>query len=547
MVVKFNQVKGIKLIFILAFLFSGFLTVPATAAKKDCTNAEKALIVNLRQQIVTLSNQISFFKTRLLSATEKYTSSGGGLTYKAEMENWTAQVKLNGKSMQSKEQQILQITNKCNFSSSGSSTSSKRLKNCTASEKKAISAVVANFTGVQSNKRSWGEKLKVAQTWASDYSKPAVIRAQALFDVKRYSDLYQEESAIEQLIIEQFNLLNSSCSKSGYILPRIYQTQEEKQQEQDSINKLNPNIISSFVNDKSFVSNGISGGFSISFSNDSLVVNCRNGTTSNTEQAFTYAPVDFTGAKLFLAGSKVKDTFIGYYWANSFPKNWIVAAQTILPVAGKQESYKGKHITFINKSNDICGLVTEKLSNLKSTFATDVESVSLLLKLDENIPLNNNFVDRGSYIFLGGALIPTASLPLKPSTSVKRQYTQESGNEIVIVECGIPSEEAKRYIWLDQDGGRSKNIESLSQTTLVGPNLSWPISPNGPSWPVRQIGKLLPDYYYGTRLSSIVGPNAYRAELFPILKDADLKCEFNLVGLGGEKINFTEIVPALNK
>ena len=428
---KFYIVKGFRLIFIIAFLFSGLSSSPANAAKRECTNAQKALVQNLRQQVVILSNQITYMKSRRDAANERYKASLGDLSYKVEFDNFNAQVSRADRDMKSKEQQILNVTGKCKFTSSSSSTGVSNLKICTSSEKKAISSVVQNFQGVQTNKNSWDNKLNVAKSWSQDYSKPSGIRAQAALDTQRYSDLYQEELAVEEFIVEQYNLLNSSCKNSGIELPKPYLTLDQRI---NNVNKESGAQIIQVVDE----SRDLSGGpFYITQNEDSsLTINCTKP---------VWGGLDLSKMSLFLAGSNsTNPLFTDVFMKSRAPINWlfnpVIRLQASLKIGNNigTMNFSGKFIS--SESKSVCGLVTEKLGDLTKNFASDVISVGLLLKTSTEAAPDS--ITSQQYTFMGGVVLPENKSVTKPNYFIGYNKNSDGTTDLV---CGVSNH--KEFDW----------------------------------------------------------------------------------------------------
>jgi len=462
-----------RIILISSFLVVGFLGTPANAAKRECTNAEKALVQNLRQQVVILSNQMTYMKSRRDAANERYKASLGDLSYKVEFDNFNAQVSRADRDMKSKEQQILNVTGKCKYTSSSSSSGGSNLKNCTSSEKKAISSVVQNFQGVQTNKNSWDNKLNVAKSWAQDYSKPSSIRAQAAVDIQRYLDLYQQELAVEAFIVEQFNLLNSSCKNSGIALPNPYLTLDQR------INNVNKESGAQIIQ-VADESRDFSGGpFYLTRNEDSsLTINC-------TKPA--WGGLDLSKMSLFLAGSNsTNPLFTDVFMKSRAPINWLFnpvirlqASQKIGNNIGTM-NFSGKFIS--SESKSVCGLVTEKLGDLTKNFASDVISVGLLLKTPDSFnPL--------LYTFMGGVVLPENKNVTKPNYFIGYNKNSDGTTDLV---CGVSNH--KEFDW----------SASSVKVQVWGPGSGY-WSPRGDIFKITLAGQSISTEFRGQIFRSIQG------------------------------------------
>ena len=493
---------GIRLICIVAFLFSGLSSFPANAAKRECTNAEKALVQNLRQQVLILSNQLTYMKSRRDAANERYKASLGDLSYKVEFDNFNTQVSRADRDMKSKEQQILNVTGKCKYTSSSSSSGGSNLKNCTSSEKKAISSVVQNFQAVQTNKNSWDNKLNVAKSWAQDYSKSSGIRAQAVVDTQRYSDLYQEELAVEEFIVEQFNLLNSSCKNSGITLPKPYLTLDQR------INNVNKESGAQIIQVEDESRDFSGGPFYVTRNEDSsLTINCTKP---------VWGGLDLSKMSLFLAGSNsTNPLFTEVFMKNRAPINWMFNPVIQLQATSKigqnigTMNFSGKFIS--SESKSVCGLVTEKLGDLTKNFASDVKSVGLLLKPNEQ--LNPSLFNSGYYTYLGGVLLNSLKdqIPVKTFTVRAKSYADGFPDRYIVF-CGVLD---KAYF--DWKGGLSK-VRLLDEfDTVLNERIG--LFAVRATW----INNITETWMWGTGFS----PNDIDEETF---KKKKFNCEFDLVG-----------------
>jgi hypothetical protein len=506
---KENSFKFVRLILIISFLFSGLSSSSAYAEKRECTNAEKALILNLRQQVLILSNQMSYMKGRRDSAYERYKISLGDLTYKVEFDNLNAQVSRTDRDLKSKEQEILKITDKCLYTASSSNTLGSILKSCTPSEKKAISSVVQNFQAIQSNKNSWDNKLNTAKSWAQDYSKPSKIRAQAEVDSQRYSGLYQEELAVEAFVVEQFNLLNSSCKKSGIVLPKPYLTLDQKI---DKVNKESGAQIIQVVDE----SRDLSGGsFYVTRNEDSsLTINCTKPVWSG---------INLSNMSLFLAGSNsTNPLFTNVFMKSSAPTNWLFSPVIKLQSATKignnvgTMNFSGRFISSDSKS--VCGLVTEKLGDLTSNFASDVISVGLLLKTNaESAP---NSITSLHYTFMGGVKLPENKNVTKPNYYIG--YNQNSDGTTDIV-CGVSNH--KEFDW----------SRSSVKIQVWGPGGNW--APTRDIFKITLAGQSSPTEFRGVIFRSIQNSTISRQEML---------CTFVLANKTG-RIDYEEVFGPLIK
>ena len=405
--------------------------IPVNASKKDCTNLEKALVVNLRQQIFTLSNQLSTFKNSQLYSVDKYKSLGS-LSSKSDMDYWSNQIKLIDKAIKNRENQISQITNKCNYSTmNNSSKNNQNLKNCTGAEKKVISSAISNFESIQLNKQTWDNKLEIAKSWAADSSKPTSIQLQASMDTIRYKDLYLQEVTKEQLATEQFNLLNDSCKNSGYKLPEPYLNIDQRVVAKNKAS--DAQIIDVTDESRDFSA----GPFYLTRNEDtSLTINCTKSVWEN---------VSLANMSLFLVGSIAKNPlYVEVFMKSNSPSNWMFSPLIKLQSTSKvgtnigTRNFNGRFISSDSKS--VCGLVTEKLGDLTKNFASDVVSVGLLLKTSNEY--NSNSISSMHYSYMGGVLLPENVNITKPVYFAGYNKNMDGTVDII---CGVSN--YKDYDW----------------------------------------------------------------------------------------------------
>lgn len=154
-----------------------------------------------------------------------------------------------------------------------------------------------------------------------------------------------------------------------------------------------------YLVDWRFNYNAFIGGFTAEQRPDgSVMVQCRDGISGGPKWNFPVG-LNLEGARLLVTGSRETDEIYSRFILGSFRvKNTLVPVERIKVLGvkwGKDYEFElweynlkeivGKQIRF-STNESICGLTTEPLSDLKTTFASDIQTAALvlLIKPDQN-------------------------------------------------------------------------------------------------------------------------------------------------------------------
>jgi hypothetical protein len=178
-----------------------------------------------------------------------------------------------------------------------------------------------------------------------------------------------------------------------------------------------------YLVDWRFNYNAFVGGFTAEQRSDgSAIVQCRDGISGGPKWNFPVG-LNLEGARLLVTGSRETDEIYSGFILSSFRvKNTLVPVERIKVLGvkwGKDYEFElweynlkeivGKQIRF-STNESICGLTTEPLSDLKTTFASDIQTAALvlLIKPDQNperiwAPGNQAAILIGSFKILSAA------------------------------------------------------------------------------------------------------------------------------------------------
>jgi hypothetical protein len=154
-----------------------------------------------------------------------------------------------------------------------------------------------------------------------------------------------------------------------------------------------------YLVDWRFNYNAFIGGFTSEQRPDgSVIVQCRDGISGGSKWNFPVG-LNLEGARLLVTGSRETDEIYSGFILGSFRvKNTLVPVERVTVLGtkwGKEYEFNldaynlkeivGKPIKF-STNESICGLTTEPLSDLKTTFASDIQTAALvlLIKPDQN-------------------------------------------------------------------------------------------------------------------------------------------------------------------
>ena len=405
---KSLETKAIR--FVMAFvLISGITGISnsAQAALKPCTNQQKALMLNLGEQSLIVSQKIATYSQSYETLKYKYSeiqafgniNDPSSVKLRQDVEFWQARLQDAKAKANSLDSQKKSLQSKCSFSESISkSKNTKNKKLCSAAEKRALNAIISNIQFIQSNKRNWNSKLEIAQAYARDYFQPLPIQAQANMDARKYGGYYEAELAKESLAIEQFNLINDLCLNSGLSIPALFTPARVAAA---SPKPVAPGVSAIPVVSKAYGDGNGTAPFIIKRNPDSsFSVSCKLGANviATTPPDL---PVNLDQAQLFVIGNltTIPEAFINVIQPWNQIKKWIITPEKLKVKASWDDrnlyNLSGKYISLTSGSSNICAYNIEQLGDLKSTFASDIVSVGFLLKLSSE----------SSYWYLGGAAL----------------------------------------------------------------------------------------------------------------------------------------------
>jgi hypothetical protein len=396
--------KRVLLISFLMVFTSANLAPVAHSAIRLCSNAEQALIANLRQQILTISSTLSSEENKMQVLKQQlserdFTGNSNSPTIvklKVQIDIINSTVSKLRQKQNSLDNESKSIQKKCKLPTGTSSKSPIKAKNrCMSAEKNAIQSTKDNVESLQINMKNWEGKVKIAQSYAQDFGNPATIRAQATMDITKYVQLIQQEIAKETLAIKQFMLLNESCKSSGISAPSPYDFRipTSNTPTTDIVN----NQAKVVVTELSFDSDANRGGIEVIKNSDGTFSAVCKPSAVYPYNKFDPA-LDMRDAKLFLVGSLTNypSLMSNVFTLERKPKKYIIKFETIYSGVGNKGVgvFTGKYINFKSGSNSACDLQTENLADLNKSFATDLVSIGLLLKVMR---------PSEEYFYLGGA------------------------------------------------------------------------------------------------------------------------------------------------
>jgi hypothetical protein len=245
--------------------------------------------------------------------------------------------------------------------------------------------------------------------------------------------------------------------------------------------------------------------------------------TENDDSSFTvnctkptWQGINLNNMSLFLVGSTAANPlYAEVFMKSNSPSKWIFSPLIKLQATSKignnigTQNFNGKFIT--SNSTSACGLVTEKLGDLTKNFASDVKSVGLLLKPNEQ--LNPTLFNSGYYTYLGGVLLNSLKdqIPVKTFTVRAKSYANGFPDRYMVF-CGVLD-----TAYFDWKGGLSK-VRLLDEVdTLLNERIGlFAVRAN---W----INSKTETWMWGTAFSL----NDIDEETF---KKKKFNCEFNLVG-----------------
>ena len=411
------------------------LVVPqAEAKKRECTAAEMALLYNFKEMSFSIevllqdeNNQINFFTSRYSDfVITQNTSSPNAISLKNQIDALKSKVLGRKKQIDSLDKQSRAVLSKCTTTTVEQLQSSKARKMCTSNEKKAINSVIASFRSVQDKKRLWDGKKRVAEAWMSDSTRPGAIQANARVDFNTYSRYYEVEETKESFVTSQFEFLNAGCRNSGLYLPRAYSPFPAPSPKPYPVK--GPFLVDARYQATSWSGPAIGGFISEQRSDGTVQIQCKNGGVPSVK--FNYQTgIELEGAKLFLAGSTRVESGYADLFTRGFNRvrkeNVVAQMETFGPILGEGrldgpyaidatftqypppfEGYAplelreivGKSIAF-SHSGSVCGLITEPITNLKQSFASDIRGAALFLvaKYSKSpgslVVFSNNFVE----------------------------------------------------------------------------------------------------------------------------------------------------------
>jgi hypothetical protein len=392
-----------------------FVAPQAEAKKRECTGAEMALLFNLKEMSYSIevvlqdeNNQIDLLTSRYSDfAITQSTSSPSAVSLKNQINALKSKVLGRNKQIDSLDKQSRAVLGKCTTTTVAQLQSSKARKVCTSNEKKAINSVIASFRSVQDNKRLWDGKKRVAEAWMSDSTRPRAIQANARVDFNTYSRYYEIEETKESFVTSQFEFLNAGCRNSGLYLPRAYTPFPAPSPKPYPV--MGPFLVDARYQATSWDGPALGGFISEQRSDGTVQIQCKDGGVPSVK--FNYhTGIELEGAKLFLAGStQVQSPGSADDFARAVfrvrKENVVAQMETFGPILGEGrldgpyaidatftlypppfEGYAplelreivGKSIAFLH-SGSVCGLITEPITNLKQSFASDIRGAALFL------------------------------------------------------------------------------------------------------------------------------------------------------------------------
>ena len=376
----------------------------AQAKKRECTGAEMALLYNFKEMSFSIevllqdeNNQIDFLTSRysdfILTGN---TSSPNAISLKNQIDALKSKVLGRKKQIDSLDQQSNGVLSKCTTTTVEQLQASKTRKVCTSNEKKAINSVIASFRSVQDKKRLWDGKKRVAEAWMNDFTKPSSIQATARIDFNTYSRYYEIEEVKESFVTSQFEFLNASCRNSGLYLPKVYVSPTPTPTPTPTPDP----STGVYLVDLRFQYNVYTGGFTSEQRPDgSVIVQCKDGNFWPYPKWNFPIGLNLEGARLLVTGSRGTDDLFSQFILSPFRVNTTLVPVERLKVLGglwgsEREFIADKYLFYeivgksvgFSASGSICGLTTEPLSNLKQTFASDIQTAALflLIKPDQN-------------------------------------------------------------------------------------------------------------------------------------------------------------------
>ncbi len=406
----------------------------AEAKKRECTGAEMALLYNIKEMSFSIevllqdeNNQINLFTSRYSDfVITQNTSSPNAVSLKNQIDMLKSKVLARKKQIDSLDKQSRAVLTKCITTTVEQLQSSKARKVCTSNEKKAINSVIASFRGVQDKKRLWDGKKRVAEAWMSDSTKSSSIQATARTDFDKYSRNYEIEETKESFVISQFEFLNAGCRNSGLYLPRAYTPLPAPSPKPYPV--MGPFLVDARYQATSWSGPAIGGFISEQRSDGTVQIQCKDGGVPSVK--FNYQTgIELAGAKLFLAGSTKVESGYADLFTRGFNRvrkeNVVAQMETFGPILGEgrldgpyainatftlypppfdgfapleAREIVGKSIAFLH-SGSVCGLITEPITNLKQSFASDIRGAALFLVAKYNkspghiVVFSNNFVE----------------------------------------------------------------------------------------------------------------------------------------------------------